>query len=178
MLNSSNKIRSKSSEETIVKLREDYDKIEDRFGEFMTTRSMKNGIEVLDDMRSFFGASPAFISVTCEKIRRTHGPTFKIATVKAILNLRTDLTKDERAESLKICAEILDSFKNYTDSNQASKKGGIFSNLDIAQATKIQDSNDVVDNANDEDDNDIGINIDDFLKEGGINIDVLDPSKQ
>jgi hypothetical protein len=84
MLNSSNKIRQKSSEETIVKIKEDYEKIEDRFGEFMTTRSMKNGIEVLDDIVSFFESSPAFISVACEKIRKTHGPTFKIATVVII----------------------------------------------------------------------------------------------
>jgi hypothetical protein len=93
------------------------------------------------------------------------------------LNLRTDLTKDERAESLKVCTEILDSFKNYTDSNAAAKKGGIFSNLDIAQATQIQGSNDVENNANDDDDS-MGINIDDFLKEGGIDIDVLDPNKK
>lgn len=62
----------------------------------MTVRSMKSGIEVLDDLVSFFESSPAFISVACEKLRKTHGPTFKIGTVKAILNLRTDLTKDER----------------------------------------------------------------------------------
>ena len=47
----------------------------------MTTRSMKNGIEVLDDLVSFFESSPAFISVACEKLRKTHGPTFKISTV-------------------------------------------------------------------------------------------------
>jgi hypothetical protein len=57
---------------------------------------MKTGIEVLDDLISFFESSPDFISVPCEKMRRTHGPNFKLATVKAILNLRTDLNKDER----------------------------------------------------------------------------------
>jgi hypothetical protein len=100
MLNSSNKIRQKSSEHTIVKIKEDYEKIEYRFSEFMTARSMKGGIEVLDDLVSFFEASPAFISVACEKLRKTHGPTFKITTVKAILNLRTDMTKEERIMAL------------------------------------------------------------------------------
>ena len=47
----------------------------------MTTRTMKSGIEVLDDLVSFFESSPAFISVACEKLRKTHGPTFKLATV-------------------------------------------------------------------------------------------------
>jgi len=81
MLNSSKKIRQKSSEEAIVKIKEDYEKIERRFGEYMTTRTMKSGIEVLDDLVSFFESSPAFISVACEKLRKTHGPTFKLATV-------------------------------------------------------------------------------------------------
>jgi hypothetical protein len=97
MLNSSTKIRSKSQEEVINKIKEDYSKIEDSFENFMTKRSMKPGIEVLEDLLSFFESSPDFISVPCEKMRRTHGPNFKLATVKAILNLRTDFTKDERS---------------------------------------------------------------------------------
>jgi hypothetical protein len=47
---------------------------------------MKNGIEVLDDLVSFFESSPAFISVACEKMRKAHGPTFKITTVVRIFN--------------------------------------------------------------------------------------------
>lgn len=111
MLNSSSKIRAKSSEDVINKIRHDYSKIEERFEEYMTKRSMKSGIEVLEDLLSFFESSPAFISVACEKMRRVHGPNFKINTVKAILNLRTDLTKDERQMALKVCEEILDDFK-------------------------------------------------------------------
>src|SRR5258708_5038175 len=95
----------------------------------MTKRSMKSGIEVLEDLVSFFESSPAFISVACEKLRKTHGPTFKISTVKALLNLRTDLTKEERLMALKVCGEILDSFKN-SDYNNKNNKKGIFSNLD------------------------------------------------
>lgn len=64
---------------------------------------MKNGIEVLDDLVSFFESSPAFISVACEKMRKTHGPTFKLNTVKAIMNLRTDLTKEEKNLAMKVC---------------------------------------------------------------------------
>ena len=57
----------------------------------MTTRSMKNLIEVLDDLVSFFEASPAFLSVACEKLRKTHGPTFKFATVVITLILYISL---------------------------------------------------------------------------------------
>lgn len=111
MLNSSSKIRAKSSEVALAKIREDYEKIAQRFEECMTKRSMRSGIEVLDDLISFFESSPAFVSVACEKMRRTHGPSFKMATVKAILGLRTDLTKEDRALALKICEEILEEFK-------------------------------------------------------------------
>ena len=60
----------------------------------MTKRLMKNGIEVLGDLLSFFESSAAFVSVACEKLRKQHGPNFKLATVKAILNLRSDMTKE------------------------------------------------------------------------------------
>jgi hypothetical protein len=53
--------------------------------------------------------------------------------VKAILNLRTDLNKEDRALALKVCQEIIDSFKNSLF-DKAAKKGGIFSNLDTSQA--------------------------------------------
>ena len=147
MLNSSSKIRAKSSDEAIAKIREDYERVEARFEEFMTRRSMKNGIEVLDDLVSFFESSPAFISVACEKMRKTHGPSFKMATVKAILGLRTDLNKDERALAVKVCEEILDEFKKNPPSlllkpgalklkgaTSGGKAGGIFGNLDTTQA--------------------------------------------
>jgi hypothetical protein len=62
----------------------------------MSVRLMKTGIEVLGDMLSFFESSPAFISVACEKLRKQHGPNFKLSTVKAIMNLRTDMDKEKR----------------------------------------------------------------------------------
>ena len=110
MLNSSQKIKQGSSELVVVKIREDYDRISNRFKEFMTSRLMKSGIEVLGDLLSFFESSPAFISVACEKLRKQHGPNFRLNTVKGILNLRTDLSNDERHEALKICKEVLDMY--------------------------------------------------------------------
>jgi hypothetical protein len=37
----------------------------------MTVRQLNLGVEVLEDMVSFFECSPDFISVPCEKLRRT-----------------------------------------------------------------------------------------------------------
>ena len=78
----------------------------------MTKRLMKSGIEVLGDLLSFFESSPAFISVACEKLRKQHGPNFKMSTVKAILNLRSDLSKEERQQALRICKQVLCSYED------------------------------------------------------------------
>lgn len=138
MLNSSQKIKQGSSDRVVDKIKEDFAKIQIRFSEFMTQRLMKSGMEVFGDLLSFFESSPAFISVACEKLRKQQGPNFKLQTVKAILNLRTDISKEERAEALKICKEVLDSYKDgkYDEMIRSKKgqghSGGIFDDLDIA----------------------------------------------
>ena len=68
-------------------------KIEERFSQHMTLRAVKSGIEVLEDLVSFYECSPAFIAVPCEKLRKTQGPQFKFTIVQALMTLRTDLDK-------------------------------------------------------------------------------------
>ena len=46
-------------------------------------------VEVIEDILSFIDASPEFLSVSCEKLRKSHGPNFKMSTVKALLHLRS-----------------------------------------------------------------------------------------
>ena len=110
----------------------------------MTARLMKSGIEVLGDLLSFFESSTAFISVACEKLRKQHGPNFNLVTVKAILNLRTDVDKHERAEALTICKDVLDSYQDgrydlkLKHKNGNTHTAGIFSELDMTQAEKSQ----------------------------------------
>jgi len=124
MLNSSLKIKQGSSEKVVDKIREDYEKIQDRFKEYMTFRLMRSGIEVLGDLLSFFESSPAFISVATEKLRKQHGPNFKLQTVKAIMNLRSDLSKEERAEALKICKDVLDQYADGQYDQKIRNKNG------------------------------------------------------
>jgi len=88
----------------------------------MTPRALKTGIEVLDDLVSFFECSPAFISVPCEKLRQTQGPQFKIKIVTALMSLRSNLTKQEKAEALKICKDIIENYR--ADLAQNNSKGG------------------------------------------------------
>lgn len=71
MLNSSTKIKAKSSALAIQKIIEDRELIIKRFQKNMTVRQLNLGVEVLEDMVSFFECSPDFISVPCEKLRKT-----------------------------------------------------------------------------------------------------------
>jgi len=132
----------------------------------MTVRSMKNGIEVLDDLVDFFQSSAALLTFTCSKLRKTHGPTFKLATVKALLNLRTDLTKDEKTEAIKLCKEVLDSYRNENFEQGAAKGKQIFQNIDTTQAEEEEDE------AAEGDADDMAL--EDFIKEGGINLDDIE----
>jgi len=136
MLNSSRKIKQNSSEQVIIKIREDYDLIQNRYREFMTKRLMKSGIEVLGDLISFFESSPPFIGVACEKLRKQHGPNFSITTVKALLNLRTDITKEEKSAAMEICKSVIESYKDGTYDSKLKQKNGanaisIFQELDV-----------------------------------------------
>ena len=115
---------------------------------------MKSGIEVLGDLLSFFESSSAFISVACEKLRKQHGPNFKMSTVKAILNLRSDLTKEDRQDALKICKEVLDSYQDGKYDQKLKSKGGttmgIFEELNtsVVDQNKSKDTSNVEDTAN------------------------------
>ena len=138
---------------------------------------MKTGIEVLGDLLSFFESSPAFISVACEKLRKQHGPNFKLQTVKAILNLRTDLDKESREEAFAVCKEVLDSYKDGTYDERLKQKNGhnhagIFEELDMTQnenENNLQKQNSVESLQ----DGDLEFDADDFLKAGGLDVDEM-----
>mmetsp|Transcript_22319 Transcript_22319/g.15914 ORF Transcript_22319/g.15914 Transcript_22319/m.15914 type:complete len:118 (+) Transcript_22319:234-587(+) len=111
MLNSSAKIKSSASKLAIAKLKEDTDAIEQRYANFMSPRILKQGIEVLEDLVSFFECSPAFISVPCEKLRRTQGKQFKYKIAQALMGLRSDLDKSNKNQCLAICKDIIENYK-------------------------------------------------------------------
>ena len=118
----------------ISKIKRDYELIEEHFSDFLTNRAMKTGLEVLDDIISFFEASVDFIAVSCEKLRKTHGSFFKLPFVKALLNLRNDLSADERNRAFQNCKEVLQSFSNLD--RRVSASGEILSNLDTSAAAQ------------------------------------------
>ena len=93
----------------------------------MSQRACNIGTEVLDDLISFFECSPEFISVPCEKLRRTQGKQFNNKVVSALMSLRTDLDRTERKQAVHICEEIIRNFKDDPNTVVGKKKtAGLF----------------------------------------------------
>lgn len=127
----------------------------------------------MGDLKNFFESSVDFLPISVGKMRKDHGPSFNILTIKALLNLRTDLTKQEKSQVLKDSKEVLEQYKD----EAGSSTKGIFSNLDTASAAK-EFNEDMKDpeqeDAKEPEEEEEEFNLDDFLKEGGIDIDDLD----
>ena len=129
LLQSCNKIPTKKAAAAIQKVRDDKEVIEGRFQQYMSARACQSGIEVLDDIVTFFECTPDFISLPCEKLRKTQGKQFNFKIVSNLMSLRQDWTRQEQQEALKICKDIIDNFKDelIADTNQNPKaKQGLF----------------------------------------------------
>lgn len=143
----------------------------------MTKRLLKSGLEILADLKNFFESSVDFLPISIGKMRKDHGPSFNLTTIKALLNLRTDLSKVEKNQVLKDSKEVLDQYKD----DLSSRSKGIFSNIDTSEAAKefnedMKDPDQEEGKSNPPEEEDF--NIDDFLKEGGIDIDQLDEKSE
>ena len=181
LLNSSTKIKQKKSDEAIEKIKRDYDMFESVFAEYMTSKSMKPSLEVIGDIKNFFESSPDFLIVYIENMRNLHGPSFKINTVKALLNLRTDIESSQKAQILLQSKEI---FANFSQSDKG-KTDGIFNNINadggaeefLQEITAKEGEGDeenskLIDQLKEDDDEDLDIEA--FFKEGGIDLEELD----
>jgi hypothetical protein len=73
LLSSCAKLDKKKAAAAIQKIKDDQEVIEQRFLQYMSPRVLKSGIEVLEDIVTFFECSPSFVSLPCEKLRRTQG---------------------------------------------------------------------------------------------------------
>jgi len=177
LFNSITRMKKKRSEDAIQKIQKDYEKVEEMFSEYMTKKILRPSLEVLGDIKNFFESSVDFLPISVGKMRKDHGPAFNLTTVKALLSLRTDLSKEEKNQVVKDSSEILDQYK---DEGRVSNTG-VFNNVDTASAAEqfndeMRDpeesgrENVTVTEDHEEDE----LNLEDFLKQGGIEIDDLD----
>ena len=144
------------------------------FSEYMSKRMIRPGLEVLGDIKNFFETTVDFLSISVGKMRKDHGPAFNITTVKALLSLRTDMKKDEKNRALALIKEVLDEYKD----EGVIRNTGIFNSVDTASAAKEFNEEMKEDKEGEGEDNNEDIeeeiDLDDFLKEGGIDVEDLD----
>lgn len=174
LFNSITKMKKGKSEDAIVKIQKDYEKVKEMFSEYMSERMIRPALEVLGDIKNFFESSVDFLPISVGKMRKDHGPAFNITTVKALLSLRTDLSKDEKNQVLKDSTEVLNQYK---DEGVISNKG-VFNNVDTASA--VEEFNDEMRDPEEEkeeapqEEEEEELDLDDFLKQGGIDVEELD----
>lgn len=133
---------------------------------------MKAAIMVLDDLIDFFESSLAFIAVACEKLRKMHGKAFNVGTVKALLNLKTNLSNDEKKEAIVVCLHVLKTYKTYKGEEENQR--GVFQDLDTREAEAAFEQEQQEKNpekvATEDLEDSVGEDaMEDFLREGGIN---------
>ena len=169
----------------------------------MSQRACNLGLEVLDDLTSFFECSPEFISVPCEKLRRTQGNQFNNKVVAALMALRTDLERSERKEAIRICEEIIRQFRDdpakKKDGKGGTKNQGLFAVVEEMDqpknaskqkggASKIEEekkggaaaanNNFVLTDSDEMSDEDDEMNMSAFMREGGLDEDIADRKKK
>ncbi len=118
LFNCSAKLKQKGHEGVVKLIREHCATFEEIFqDEYVNSASYESLMDVVQDITSFLESSPDFISIPCRKLGEAHGKAFKLNILKALLALRTDLSKEERADILKSCREILELYA--TSSSQS-----------------------------------------------------------
>jgi hypothetical protein len=127
LLRSSQGIKAGSVGAVREKLDSDKSFIKEAFEEVLSERAMQSSLEIISDVERFFDSSPDFIAMVAEKIRKTHGSGFTINMVKALLNLRTDFSKDERIEVFQACKDI---FSQLLKEESMNQKESLFKRID------------------------------------------------
>lgn len=102
----------------IEKMKKDQTKINDVcfgiFGENLTREALK----AIDNILEFLEVDTDFIGVSCSKLDKVKG--FNLTTAKMLIELRTDLSKDQKRDALKTCKEILQNSNKKTSKDTDS----------------------------------------------------------
>lgn len=154
----------KKIDELVRKLKDDYSLLLDDFSAILGENITIENLKSLNDFNNFLESSPDMIGIVCEKLREANGSSFTLSTVKALINLRCDLTKDERNEAIKDCKETLEKYDKTKDTNKGIN---IFSFVENELKKEEEEIEDNYSSINDQSINDAQrrgtLNLEDFL---------------
>ena len=104
LLNSAGKLKIKTIEALAEKLALERDICKATFK--VGASVMEACLKVINDILEFFETSAAMTPMSILELRKINGPGFNITQVKALLNLRVDITSAERNEALNECKKV------------------------------------------------------------------------
>jgi hypothetical protein len=117
----------KKLDDLIEKLKKDKEIMHSAFQRLLGPNLTTETLKIIDDFLDFLDVSSYMISISCAKLREFNGPSFTLATAKALINLRIDLSKTEKKEAIDSCKEVID---KYVDTNMnGNRNRGFFDNL-------------------------------------------------
>ena len=91
--------------ELIRKIKIDKKAIIKAFSKFIAENDI-NDINVFNEFIDFLDCSVEMISLPCLRLKEFNGPNFTFNTVKALLDLRNNLTLEEKMDALEICKDV------------------------------------------------------------------------
>ena len=96
LFNSNKAVQKIKLIDLLERLSEDIQSIKGHFSEHMTERSMKKGLDLINNFVNFLESEPSFLPLVVVQLRQSVGPCFNQSALKILINLRTDLSKDQK----------------------------------------------------------------------------------
>jgi len=140
LISQAKNIKYKKVEQLLEKLNKDKEAISEGFKGSADASHIKEQIKVIDDLQHFLEASPALVPIVTLTLKEIHGKGFDLKVVKVLLNLRVDMSWNEKRVAVNECKKVLKKFEGNPENNLEGKMGkNIFDKLEI----EIDEKNDI-----------------------------------
>lgn len=115
----------KKVEEITTKLEDDKGLLKETYSSIVGENLTNANLKILDDILDFLQISSYMIPSSCHTLREYLGPSFNMSTVKALVVLRCDFSKEEKKEALNLCKEVLEKYQD----KKGNRSGGFFDKM-------------------------------------------------
>ena len=140
LISQAKNIKYKKIEQLLDKLNKDKEAISEGFKDSVDASHIKEQIKVIDDLQQFLEASPTLVPIVTLTLKEIHGTGFNLKVVKVLLNLRVDMSWNEKRVAVNECKKVLKKFEGNLENNLEGKLGkSIFDKLEI----EIDEKNDI-----------------------------------
>jgi len=114
------KKKPKTMNEITSKMKADIKFLNEVFVDKLGENTIKENTKTLDKFLEFLETPPDMISLACYSLREYSGPSFNIEMARSLIELRVDLSGEDKKYSIKTCKEVIDNYK--VDETEEGKK--------------------------------------------------------